>query len=157
MTFLGCKRGLKWSLRILLLENLFLLIYLTVISRSVMAERIHYLTPFRSYRAIMAGSSLTLIQNLMNVLVFVPIGALLGCSFDNMKWWKVALFAAIFSFLIETLQFVTKRGFAEFDDVFHNVIGCLTGYGLYIVLSFLIRSISTSKLVVHKKESSQQY
>lgn len=65
----------------------------------------------------------------MNVVAFIPIGLLLGCAFDRMKWWNVLLIAGAFSLLIETLQFVLKRGFAEVHDVWHNVIGCLVGYG----------------------------
>ena len=153
----GYKIGSKWSTRLLLGEFLFWLVALTVLFRPALDVRMFDFNPFWSYRAVKAGNGLILTQIIMNMVAFIPIGFLLGCSFRKMKWWKVALFAAIFSFLIETLQFVTKRGFAEFDDVFHNVIGCLIGYGLYMVLSFLIRSISTSKLVVHKKETSQQY
>lgn len=32
-----------------------------------------------------------------------------------------------------------KKGLAEFDDVFHNTIGCLLGYGIYIGLLLLTR------------------
>ena len=32
---------------------------------------------------------------------------------------------------IETLQFFLKRGFAEVDDVMHNMVGCVIGYGVY--------------------------
>ena len=56
----------------------------------------------------------------------------LGCAFGRMKGWKVLLIGGGFSVLIETLQFVLKRGFAEFDDVFHNVLGCLIGFGVYV-------------------------
>ena len=31
--------------------------------------------------------------------------------------------------MIETLQFVLKRGFTEVDDVWHNVVGCVIGWG----------------------------
>ncbi len=38
------------------------------------------------------------------------------------------------SFAIESTQYVTKTGFAEFDDVFHNTLGCVIGYGIYLVV-----------------------
>ena len=38
---------------------------------------------------------------------------------------------------IETLQFVFRKGFSEFDDVMHNTLGCLIGYGMYKVISLL--------------------
>ena len=43
--------------------------------------------------------------------------------------------------MIEVLQFVFKRGFAEFDDVFHNVVGCVIGFGVYLGGAYLIRRI----------------
>ena len=80
-----------------------------------------------------------------NVLAFVPIGLLLGCAFGRMKWWKVLLIGGGFSLLIETLQFILKRGFAEVDDVMHNVVGCLLGYGVYIGIAYLSQSIRAQR------------
>lgn len=74
-----------------------------------------------------------------NVIAFIPIGLLLGGSFDQMKWWKVLLIGGGFSILIETLQFFLKRGFAEFDDVFHNVLGCMIGFGMYVVIIAIVK------------------
>ena len=56
-----------------------------------------------------------------------------------MKWWKILLIGGAFSLLIETLQFVLKRGFAEVDDVFHIVLGCMIGYGVYAAVAYLIK------------------
>ena len=50
-------------------------------------------------------------------------------AFGKVKWWKVALIGGGFSVMIETLQFVLKRGFTEVDDVWHNVVGCVIGWG----------------------------
>ena len=57
------------------------------------------------------------------MVAFIPIGLLLGISFPDIKWWKVLLIGGAFSLLIETLQFVFKRGFAEFDDVGRDGVG----------------------------------
>ena len=54
-------------------------------------------------------------------------------AFGKVKWWKVALIGGGFSVMIETLQFVLRRGFTEFDDVFHNVVGAVTGYWVYVL------------------------
>ena len=72
------------------------------------------------------------------LLAFVPIGLLVGCVFGRVRWWKVLLCGAGFSLLIETVQFLTRRGFAEFDDLFHNVLGCLVGYGVCIIFNFIV-------------------
>ena len=85
------------------------------------------------------GHELLSTQVIANVVAFVPIGLLLGCAFGKrMKWWKVLLIGGAFSLLIETLQFVLRRGFAEVDDVMHNVLGCLIGWGVYVGIAYLV-------------------
>ena len=144
LTFLGFKKGAKWLTRLMLLEYLVLLIILSVGARTVQAERAFDFTPFWSYRAILAGKTVLLTQAIMNVVAFIPIGLLLGCSFDRMKWWKVVVIGGAFSLLIETLQFVLKRGFAEVDDVWHNVVGCMIGYMLYVGIVYLVDQMKRS-------------
>ena len=86
------------------------------------------------------------IWDVANVLAFVPIGLLLGCAFGRMKGLKMLLIGGGFSVLIETLQFFLKRGFAEFDDVFHNVLGCVIGYGVYALVAYWVKAISSKRL-----------
>lgn len=83
----------------------------------------------------------------MNVEVFIPVGFLLGCGFGQIKWWKVLLAGAFFSVSIETLQFLLKRGFAEFDDVLHNILGCMIGYGLYVVIVHIVRALTKKRTI----------
>lgn len=140
----GLRKGLKWSAGLLLLEYLVLLLFLSVLVRSEQAERIYMLTPFWSYPAIQERQPGILTQVIMNVAAFVPIGFLFGCFYGRAKWWKALLLGGGFSILIEILQFAFKRGMSEFDDVLHNVLGCLMGYGLYVGASWLISSLSRS-------------
>ena len=125
LAFFGARKGLKWSAGLLLLEYLFLLIVLSVLTRQPQAARSFNFTPFWSYRAINEGRIDLLTQNIANVGAFIPIGFLLGCAFGKVKWWQALLAGGGFSLLIETLQFVLKRGFTEVDDVWHNVVGCV--------------------------------
>ena len=55
------------------------------------------------------------------------------------------MIGAGFSILIELLQFIFKRGFAEFDDVFHNVLGCAIGFGVYVLIARLVMHIRGKK------------
>ena len=82
-----------------------------------------------------------LIQIIANVVVFIPIGLLLGLSFSDIKWWKVLLIGGAFSLLIETLQFFLRRGFAEEDDVWDEVVGCMVGYGVYVGIAWVVKSV----------------
>lgn len=138
LSFLGFKKGSIWSARLLFFEYLFFLLLLAVLTRPVQEDRMILCTPFWSYRAILEGKDI-LPETIMNVIVFIPIGFLLCCSFRRLKWWQVLSIGAGFSILIEVLQFVFKRGFAEFDDVFHNVLGCAIGYGVYLVVAWVVK------------------
>ena len=64
----------------------------------------------------------------MNVIVFIPVGLLLGIAFKQMTWWKALLIGCGISAVIELLQFFLMRGFSEVDDVMNNTVGCLIGW-----------------------------
>lgn len=55
-----------------------------------------------------------------NIWLFVPLGTGLYRIFQK-KW--VLLIPFVFSILIETTQYITGLGIAEFDDVFGNTLG----------------------------------
>lgn len=55
-----------------------------------------------------------------NIWLFVPLGTGLYRIFQK-KW--VLLILLVFSVLIETTQYITGLGIAEFDDVFGNTLG----------------------------------
>lgn len=139
--FLRWKMGLRWSARLLLSEYLILILLLTVVFRTVKRAGSFSLVPFWSYPIIRAGNRLLLTQAIMNVVAFIPIGVLPGLSFPQMKWWKTLLIGGAFSVTIEALQFIFQRGFTEFDDIFHNVLGCLIGYGVYAGIQSLVRRL----------------
>jgi len=127
---------------IMLLEYLFLLILLTVLTRRVQTERSFSFIPFWSYRTVLGGGHcLLLTQMIANIVAFIPVGLLLGYVFVRSKWWIIMLIGGAYSVLIESLQFVLKRGFSEFDDVFHNVLGCMFGYGLYLAIAWLVKRV----------------
>lgn len=72
-----------------------------------------------------------LIENLLNIILFIPLGMLL-CA---IHWKKIimelkmaTLIGCIFSVIIETLQLVLRRGQFEFDDILHNVLGVIVGF-----------------------------
>ncbi len=149
MIFIACygfKRGLQKSSVLLLLEYLFILYGSTVLFRETGVEHKYDLQPFWSYKAIEAGSMELLLENIMNVVVFVPLGFLLGLAFKIMTFSRVLLIGVSISISIETLQYVLMRGLSELNDVIHNTIGCLIGFlfyqffsGLYKKLKFVVR------------------
>ena len=101
----------------------------TIIGRPETEEYTYDLLPFWSYLALIRGEGVNLWMCIyLNVLFFIPLGALLWFALKNRKWWKALLFSIVLSLCIEVAQLVFKRGLCEFDDVFHNVLGCMLGY-----------------------------
>lgn len=131
MAWKGFRIGLRYSLRLLLVDYIFLIFCSTVFCRATNEIRKYDFHPFWSYRAIQDGMVDLLPENVMNVVVFMPVGLLLGAAFRNMTWWKALLIGMGISISIETLQFVFYKGFCEIDDVTHNTLGSLIGYLLY--------------------------
>jgi len=124
----GFKTGLRYSAVLLLVEYIFLLFCSTVIFRATGETRQYDFHPFWSY-----SRPDLLVENIMNVVVFIPVGLLLGIAFKKMTWWKALLIGCGISVTIETLQFFFLRGFSEVDDVMHNTVGCLIGFGVYAI------------------------
>lgn len=131
----GARKGGWMTLRLLLVEFVVMIYCSTVFFRHAMKERDYDFHPFWSYAAIHEGRKELLEENMMNILVFVPVGVLLGCGFRSITWWKVILIGGCLSVGIETLQLITKRGFSEFDDVIHNTVGCMIGYGICMAIN----------------------
>ena len=77
---------------------------------------------------LLNGREDLLAENIMNVVVFIPVGLLLSIAFKQVTWWKALLIGCCFSVTIEALQFFLMRGFSELDDVMHNTLGCLIGW-----------------------------
>lgn len=69
-------------------------------------------------------------QILANVIMFLPVGMLVGWIWR----WKGLWVAAGLSVVIELLQLVTQRGLMEFDDVIHNCLGAIVGIGIVMLI-----------------------
>ena len=99
----------------------------------------------------------------MNVIVFIPVGMILGSllrvkgswskygswfkvkgsstseATKSMTWLIVLLIGCSISVTIEALQFCFMRGFSEVDDVMHNTLGCIAGYILVHGLRLMVK------------------
>lgn len=140
------RKGFKQSIRYLFLYSLvdyvFLLVCSTCIFRDVTETRNFCLIPFWSYREIMNGTMRYIIQDLMNVVVFLPIGFLSPLSFNHMNIKRVLLLGCSISIIIELAQLLFKTGLCEFDDLFHNSLGVAVGYGLYVLVGCMVKFLN---------------
>ena len=141
LSWKGLRRGIVLVGRLLLVEALFVIYSSTIIFRPVNSVEAYDFTPFWSYKAILDCQSFLLAENMMNVVIFIPIGLLIGMGFTKCTWWKAIGVGCLFSFSIELLQFVFNRGFCEVDDVIHNTLGCAIGWLLTQVSRSIVLKI----------------
>ena len=91
--------------------------------------------PFWSYIDIIKEHKMVfLYENILNIVLFLPIGFFLGFFINDHQWRKVFIISIVLSSSIEIIQLLLHRGLCEFDDVFHNTIGCLLGYIISILI-----------------------
>ena len=119
----------------------------TVIYRKDGVETGINLMPFWSYFAIMDGKEQMVLEKILNVLVYIPIGFLCGIVFKEKKLKYAVIIGAASSTMIEISQYLFGKGFAELDDVIHNTAGCVIGCGLYLLLSCIYRRLVKQKVV----------
>ena len=92
------------------------------------------LIPFGSYVRLLSGGGLReAFQIVANILLFVPLRILIPRITGERGLWNTAKYALLFSFAIEFTQLITRVGCFETDDLIHNVLGAVIGYGIYSV------------------------
>lgn len=63
--------------------------------------------------------------------MLIPVGTIIPCLSKYKKFAITIASGVSISLFIELLQLVTKRGLFEFDDIIHNTLGVIIGYGIY--------------------------
>mgnify|MGYP004458584977 FL=1 len=134
MLMMKWGRVKKFLLGSLLSEYYFLVLCSTVICRGCGSERSKELIPFWNYADIWnrVDYPTDLIEVLLNIALFVPIGLLLGGM--GMRLKRIFLSGVVLSCVIEGSQFAFRRGLCETDDVIHNTLGCIIGYLVFLWL-----------------------
>lgn len=125
----------------LLSMSIALIIVMTLYGRRSGVESEWRVVPFASYIEVFReGNIEILLQIIMNVLMFVPIGILLPCCF---QWFeknkRVFLFTVIFSGIIECTQGIFKMGMFEADDILGNAFGAELGFFFFYLLRKIYR------------------
>lgn len=110
----------------------------TVFTRTPKEYPRYELELFWSWKEAFRGNLYYLEEILLNIVLFVPLGILLPISLGNKgrahlskkSWWMIFLIGGVHSSVIELLQLFLHRGLFEFDDILHNALGFLMGYGI---------------------------
>ena len=127
------RKGKKpaWQLPAMLL--LYAVVYGCVVFYRIRYNRpFAILVPFWSYyRVIRLGlcsPAWWLAREIVqNILLYIPPGMVLACAFRKRRLLYPMLICFLVSFLTEIIQYYTRTGMAEFDDLFNNTLGCLAG------------------------------
>ncbi|KNZ40320.1 VanZ family protein [Acetobacterium bakii] len=131
----------KWF-RTALWFYIYLIFSYTVLCRSGNDYFDYKLIPLWSYRKIWMTHSVGLaLQVFMNCLMFIPVGLLTPFAYENylgrdeVRTRKMVIIIGFaVSAAVEFLQLVTQTGLFEWDDILHNTIGAITGYGIYLII-----------------------
>jgi glycopeptide antibiotics resistance protein len=71
-------------------------------------------------------------NTLGSIILFLPLGFLLPSVFLNLKTFKRVIFLSLLlSTCIEGIQFITKLGVLDIDDIILNLGGAALGYSLF--------------------------
>jgi len=88
--------------------------------------------PFWSYAEVLKDIHSSMKYDIIeNVLLFLPAGAAVGyLNRSKQRLLLTTAYFCFFSITIELMQYFLRVGLCEFDDVFHNTLGALIGYGI---------------------------
>lgn len=126
----------------LMFSYLAFVLYLTILSRPPGSRTGVDLMPFATLSFGLPGD----IYAAENILLFIPFGILWGfIPFVHNEQRNCLAGGVLISCCIELMQYITKRGFTQTDDIILNVLGCYIGYIIGSCLiklkdSFFIRS-----------------
>lgn len=121
--------------RIILSLNCSFIFVMTLFGRRIGENCRFDLKPFNSYYyGFTEGDMEMLLQIIMNVAMYIPLGFLLPCYFKVFEKYRyVVLVATISSLFIELTQAIFKMGLFEVDDIINNTIGAIGGLLIYIL------------------------
>lgn len=132
-----------------ILWALFMILYFTVVSRSVWTEY-ELRAPLWSLREVINGNVGVIYEKTLNTLLFVPLGGFLDiemfyirrCLGARWSQWALAtVLCFMMSVIVEILQLMTRRGICEVDDVMWNTFGALIGVALANVMTVLVTGV----------------
>ena len=122
----------RWGLVILSLNCAFIFV-MTLFGRAIGETYRYALMPFESYLMVFSeGNMENLLQILMNIVMYIPIGFLLPCCFELFERYRYVILLAVMSSTgIELVQGIFKIGLFEVDDIINNTIGAAVGVAIY--------------------------
>ena len=109
----------------LLIAYVIFILYLTLLSRGT-AKRLVNMDIMVTIKKMFGSDDLARTEVLCNILMFMPLGAMVGKVKPRWFWMITVL-----SILIEAIQYIGKLGMCDIGDVVTNTIGGLAGLGIW--------------------------
>jgi glycopeptide antibiotics resistance protein len=73
-------------------------------------------------------------ENILNVMIFTPLGVYAGILFERWIFGKKLFFAFLISLIVEALQFILAVGAFDITDIITNTLGGIIGLLLFKVI-----------------------
>lgn len=126
------KRMNKISYVIILVIYLIMFFNLTIFGRDASILNSYNLVPFKTILNYWRFPSMynTLVNIIGNIVILVPVQFLVMKIFDIKKFSTNFVISIFLSLTVEIIQFITKTGIFDIDDIILNVFGMSLMYGL---------------------------
>lgn len=129
---------------VLLAIYIVMIMFGTVIFREAKPEMRYHLIPLIRYTAIYDGF---VADVLVNIGMLIPIGFLGAITFGHNNVLKVAAIGCLISVIIELAQLLGRCGVCNIDDVIHNTLGCVIGYGTFTLCDKIFHKIYDTRII----------
>lgn len=123
----------------LLIGYVFLVLCTTIFFREETFLKRYHLRPLWSYTELYNN---IIVQLIMNIMMFIPIGLFSGGALKKKNIWNVIGIGLVLSLFIELTQLITTRGVFNVDDIIHNVLGSVIGFSFFVLCYKIIKRIA---------------
>ncbi len=101
---------------------------------------------FITYRGAAISNTSFMFNIVGNVVAFMPFGMLIRWARNKRtNAWIALLYSCSFTLLIETIQYITKLGVFDVDDIIMNTVGGMLGYLIYYITARIYRRYYAKK------------
>ena len=87
-------------------------------------------------------------ENVLNVVIFIPLGIYAGILFEAWHFLKKLLFLFLVSLIVEGLQYLMRIGAFDATDLITNTVGGVIGLIMYTGFESVFRNrLKTQKII----------
>lgn len=88
-------------------------------------------------------------QNILNVIIFVPLGIYLGILFERWIFAKTLFFVFFVSLIVEVLQYILRLGAFDVTDIITNTLGGSIGIMILKAIEKVFNNSGKTKKLVN--------